>query len=110
MALYCGNNAAHPDLVSGRSARGTRYQCFIKGIGIGKALPRVNKQPYIPIDPRKVYCGKSDNLVAGYAIMGNAAMCLQKGVGVGRAINSISPKRSKKKSPNRRSPKRRAKK
>ena len=86
--IYCGNNAQNPGLVSGDRHLGTRYRCFRKGIGVGRNLPVDPSYagPYTPIDPRRTYCGKSNEMPGGYDIMGNPPMCLQKGVGLGKVM------------------------
>lgn len=103
--MYCGNNGNDPDIRSGRKQIGNRYSCFKQGIGIGLNLP-VDPSfmyEYIPIDSRKMYCGKSNILPVGYDILGNNSMCLQKGVGVGKGIKADKERkivRSKRKSRN----------
>ena len=37
--MYCGNNADHPDLLSGNKVIGNRYGCLMKGIGRGLHQP-----------------------------------------------------------------------
>jgi hypothetical protein len=83
--MYCGNNKKHPDVVSKKKKIGSPYECFRKGIGIGKSLP-VNDVDYAPIKSIRIYCGKSKKLPDGYEIAGNNPMCLQKGVGVGKRL------------------------
>lgn len=86
--IYCGNNAANPQLVNGQLQLGTRYGCLKKGIGRGLRMP-VDPEysgEYIPIDNRKMYCGNKPNLPTGYDVMGNLPQCLQKGVGVGKRM------------------------
>lgn len=80
--VYCGNNR----LNTTGNPIGSRYQCFKKGIGVGKTLPcdgSISDQ-YEAIDNRKVWCGRRNSLPAGYDILGNLPMCLQKGVGMGK--------------------------
>jgi len=88
--MYCGNNRRHPDLRAGRKVIGNRYDCFRRGVGVGLSLPYdpsyLNR--YVPIDPRKIYCGKSDRLPENYHILGSNPMCYTKGVGVGRTLKA----------------------
>jgi len=84
MTVYCGNNR----LNNTGNTVGTRYECFKKGIGVGKTLP-CDGGPFSPLDDRKVWCGKGEELPRGYDILGNLPMCLQKGVGVGRSMSCI---------------------
>jgi len=98
--MYCGNNAEDPDLKQGRKKRGTRYECLQKGIGVGLSLPFDDKysKKYVPIDRRKIWCGKSNKLPDDYDLMGSTGMCYTKGVGIGRSIKAKkkgSKKRSK---------------
>lgn len=88
--IYCGNNARDLELRSGRKRRGNRYQCMKKGIGVGMSLPFDNTYAtrYVPIDRRKIWCGKSNQLPAGYDILGTTGMCYTKGVGIGRSIKA----------------------
>lgn len=90
MSIYCGNNRNNPDLVSGRKRLGTRYECFRKGVGVGRNLPydKAYSTPYIPIDDFKVYCGKKTRLPPGYDRMGSASQCLHKGIGVGKSLRA----------------------
>ena len=88
MPIYCGNNLNDPKLTSGTHNIGTNYQCLRKGIGVGINLPYdpSYSRPYIPIDNRKFYCGKSRRLPRGrgYFAIGSPSKCLQKGVGIGK--------------------------
>ena len=88
--IYCGNNAANIDLITGNSILGTRYECLKKGIGKGMNMPPdpTYTGQYIPIDERKMYCGTNPNLPNDYDYMGNLPHCLQKGVGIGKKLVS----------------------
>lgn len=106
MSLYCGNN-----LASSRRKRkrvGSRYECLKQGIGLGLSLPVDSDYSleYVPIDERKFYCGKREELPDGYDVMGNSFLCHLKGIGIGKMKRAQSRKRksSRKKS---RKPKRR---
>ena len=81
--ISCSNNKY-------RGAKGTRYDCFRKGVGIGLSQPvdKSYRNRYSPRDKRKVYCGKARRLPQKYDIMGNLPMCLQKGVGVGKTMKA----------------------
>ena len=81
--ISCSNNKY-------RGNKGTRYDCFRKGVGIGLSQPvdKSYRDRYSPIDKRKVYCGKARRLPQKYDIMGNLPMCLQKGVGVGKTMKA----------------------
>ena len=81
--ISCSNNKY-------RGVKGTRYDCFRKGVGIGLNQPvdKSYRNKYSPIDKRKVYCGKARRLPQKYDIMGNLPMCLQKGVGVGKTMKA----------------------
>ena len=70
--------------------KGTRYDCFRKGVGIGlnQPLDKSYRNRYSPRDKRKLYCGKARRLPQKYDIMGNLPMCLQKGVGVGKTMKA----------------------
>lgn len=102
--MYCGNNARSLEIRKQGKKIGTRYTCFRRGVGIGLGLPYDPSYAtrYVPIDKRKVYCGKSDKLPQGYDMMGNNPMCMRKGVGVGRSLKAkkhrknTPPKRSRK--------------
>jgi hypothetical protein len=89
--MYCGNNSQHKDLLSGKSHLGNRYDCLRKGIGKGMNLPVDSNYlgPYSPIDKRKVYCGKDDNLPDDYDLMGTLPHCLQKGIGIGKLQKAL---------------------
>lgn len=82
--VYCGNNRNSPELK--KKSIGTRYECFKKGFGVGYHLPYDPryKEPFSPIDKRKLYCGNKSTLPSGYHIMGSNPMCLQKGVSIGK--------------------------
>ena len=85
---YCGNKANFAGLFSGSHVLGTNYQCLRKGIGVGLNLPvdASYGSPYIPIDSRKFYCGKSLLIPSRkYFAIGSPAKCLSIGVGVGKA-------------------------
>ena len=88
--IYCGNNAANTELLSGNSILGTRYECLKKGIGRGMNMPLdpTYGGQYIPIDERKMYCGTKNDLPKDYDYMGNLPHCLQKGVGIGKGLIS----------------------
>jgi hypothetical protein len=88
--IYCGNNLLDPDVVSGRSVLGNRYQCLRKGIGTGLNLPFDEKYrgPYQPVDDRKIYCGLNNNLPLNYFAFGSNHNCLQKGVAIGKSIKA----------------------
>jgi hypothetical protein len=92
--IYCGNNSLAPELTSRQKRRGTRHECFKKGIGIGKHLPVDDSYngPFAPIDARKIYCGTANRLPRGYHSLGNAPTCLQKGVSVGKKIHAEEQK------------------
>ncbi len=96
--LYCGNNARNPDVRSGKKQIGSRYECFRRGVGIGLGLPYDPNfsARFVPIDKRKIYCGKQDELPNGYDIMGNSSLCMRKGVGVGRSIKAKRQRQGKK--------------
>ena len=101
--IYCGNNSLSKELTSKKKRRGSRFQCFRKGVGIGLAQPldKSYLSKYKAIDKRKLYCGKARSLPDGYNIMGSSSMCLQRGVGVGKTLKakkSKSRKKSRKKS------------
>jgi hypothetical protein len=87
--MYCGNNRNSKELKNGKRI-GSRYQCLKKGIGVGMGLPLDLDylQEYIPIDARKIYCGKAPRLPEGYDILGTSHMCYTKGVGVGRTMKA----------------------
>ena len=96
--MYCGNNRRSLAIRRDGKVIGTRYQCFQRGVGIGLNLPYDPNYAtrYVPIDDRKIYCGKKDRLPKGYDIMGNSSMCIRKGVGVGL---SLKAKRHRKNTP-----------
>jgi hypothetical protein len=91
--IYCGNNSLSKELTS-KKKRGSRFECFRKGVGIGLAQPldKSYLSKYKAIDKRKMYCGKARSLPDGYSIMGSSSMCLQHGVGIGKKMKA---KRSK---------------
>ena len=84
--IYCGNNALHPDLVSGRAVIGSKHRCLKKGFGAGYYSPvDLNfLNEYQPIDNRKVYCGNKENVPEGYDRHGNSPSCFQKGFASGK--------------------------
>lgn len=83
---YCGGNALDPKLKKLGWRAGTNYECFRKGIGVGKAQP-TDPGPYRPLYPKQnVYCGTSEILPRGFDVMGTPPECLKKGVGVGKMI------------------------
>ena len=92
--IYCGNNSLSKELTSKKKRRGTRFECFRKGVGLGLAQPldKSYLSKYKAIDKRKMYCGKARSLPDGYSIMGSSSMCLQHGVGIGKKLKA---KRSK---------------
>lgn len=96
--MYCGNNRRNPDVLSGQKIIGNRYGCFKQGIGIGRHLPYdpAYGNRFVPVDSRKIYCGKAKVIPAGYDYMGSNTMCLQKGVGVGKAITAKEQRKGKK--------------
>ena len=105
--MYCGNNRNSPQLRLRGQTIGDRYRCLKKGIGVGKYLLPLDPDyelDYIPIDNRRIYCGRDLVLPDGYDIMGNNGMCFKIGVGVGRAIKA-KKKKSKRKSPKKKSKK-----
>lgn len=58
--MYCGNNRNSKQVKNGNKI-GSRYECLKKGIGVGMNLPLDLDylDEYIPIDSRKIYCGKA---------------------------------------------------
>lgn len=88
--LYCGNNAADPDLVNGKKIMGTRYGCMKRGIGVGLHLPYNPNYlgDYDPIDDTKVYCGNKPDLPVDYDRFGNLPQCQSKGVGIGMKLRA----------------------
>ena len=102
--IYCGNNSLSKELTSKKKRRGSRFECFRKGVGLGLAQPldKSYLSKYKAIDKRKMYCGKSRGLPDGYSIMGNAPMCLQHGVGIGKKLKAKRSK-SRRKSPKKKS-------
>ena len=95
--MYCGNNRRSPELRTKR--RGTRYECFRKGVGVGLSLPYDPDygNGYAPIDNLSLYCGKSRRLPAGYDAMGTNPICLQKGVAIGKVQKAKKEKAKKRK-------------
>jgi hypothetical protein len=89
--MYCGNNSENPDLLSGKLQIGNRYGCLRKGIGKGLHMPIDENYlgPYSPIDKRKVYCGKQDDIPDSYDIIGSLPHCLQKGIGIGKLKKAL---------------------
>ena len=104
--IYCGNNSLSKELTSKKKRRGSRFECFRKGVGLGLAQPldKSYLSKYKAIDKRKMYCGKARSLPGGYSIMGSSSMCLQHGVGIGKKLKA---KRSKSRRKSRRKSKRR---
>ena len=96
--MYCGNNKNSKAVKDGKKI-GTRYECLKKGIGVGLHLPLDLEylNEYIPIDSRKIYCGKSPRLPEGYDLLGNSHMCYTKGIGVGRTMKAKKSKKKMKK-------------
>jgi hypothetical protein len=84
--MYCGNNAKHPSLRKGKAVVGTRYGCLLKGkqLGLSQPVDKSFREPYEPIDDRKVYCGDKDRLPEGYDHFGKLYSCFLKGVGWGK--------------------------
>lgn len=78
--VYCGNNRFQLR----NQELGTRYQCFKKGIGVGKNLGRQRYEPIDAVD--KIYCGNRNILPRNYDYIGSRVECLQRGVGVGRSL------------------------
>jgi hypothetical protein len=96
MSIYCGNNRASLELRKKGTKIGNRYDCFRKGVGVGLNLdydPTYSTR-FVPIDARKIYCGKLTRLPEGYHIMGNNPICLQKGIGVGKTLKAKKPKKT----------------
>lgn len=89
--IYCGNNALHPDLISGVAIAGSKFRCMKKGYGAGYYGPidLTVLNDYRPIDDRKIYCGNKDNIPAGYDRHGNAPSCFQKGFYVGKRARAL---------------------
>ena len=91
---YCGNKANFTGLINGTHIIGTNYQCLRKGIGVGLHLPYDNNYtlPYVPIDNRKYYCGKQQEIpIAGnYFALGSPSKCLSIGIGVGKSQTSLN--------------------
>lgn len=85
--IYCGNNRLYKPLVNGDVVMGTRYECFKKGVGIGKNMePDDFDVDYAPIYNPKIFCGNGNTLPEGYNRLGQPYECLQKGVGVGKGL------------------------
>lgn len=86
--IYCGNNKNNPKLLNGEQIPGTRYQCFKKGVGIGKNMPpSIDDTDYSPLYVKeKIFCGNGNTVPQGYDKLGIPSECLQKGVGVGKKI------------------------
>ena len=84
--MYCGNNALHPEVISGRKIIGTRYKCMQKGINVGlnQPLDLNYNVPFEPIDNRKFYCGNNNILPDGYHDNGTLYHCFTKGIGIGK--------------------------
>ena len=112
--IYCGNNSLSKELTSKKKRRGSRFECFRKGVGLGLAQPldKSYLSKYKAIDKRKMYCGKARSLPDGYSIMGSSSMCLQHGVGIGKKLKakrSKSRRKSRRKSKRRKSKRRKSK-
>jgi hypothetical protein len=103
--MYCGNNRRHIDVRSGLKVIGNRYDCLKKGVAVGQYLPYDPNfaTRFVPIDDRKIYCGKSAVLPAEYDILGNNHICFQKGVGVGKSLKAKSVRKKAKAKKKRRS-------
>jgi hypothetical protein len=88
--IYCGNNAYHPDLLSGDRTLGTRYTCLQKGKDNGYSQPADPNflLPYQPIDATKKYCGNKAALPVGYSRFGGLYECYLKGMGVGKKLKA----------------------
>ena len=84
--IYCGNNRENTELKNGNVQLGTIYSCLRKGIGKGLNEPKdpTYAGKYVPIDKRKIYCGKQHTLPDNYDSVGNLPQCLQKGIGIGK--------------------------
>lgn len=84
--MYCGNNKLFKGLVDGTHEVGSNYNCLRRGIGVGlnKPIGDTFTSEYEPIDSRKYYCGKKDNLPDdSYDSHGSPSKCLRIGVGIG---------------------------
>lgn len=81
--IYCGTQEQLPPEYT---AKGTRYQCLRKGVGVGLHLPRERidalKEGGDKNKP-KTYCGNSQVLPPDYVSFATPYACLRKGVGVG---------------------------
>ena len=89
--MYCGNNAKDPGLLSGQKVLGTSYECFRRGVGVGKNLPRAELEvDYEAIHKNRIFCGKKfgPEREGKYDRMGTPSECLRKGV-----IGNITRKR-----------------
>ena len=87
--MYCGNNAKDPGLLSGQKVLGTSYECFRRGVGVGKNLPRAELEvDYEAIHKNRIFCGKKfgPEREGKYDRMGTPSECLRKGVGVGKGL------------------------
>ena len=86
MSFYCGNNALDSRLISGDKILGTRYDCLRSGYGRGMHEPVDLRfiQEYSPIDPRKYYCGNSNELPNNYHDFGSLHGCFLKGFGIAK--------------------------
>jgi hypothetical protein len=87
MSFYCGNNAKAPEIVSRRKRIGTAYECFRRGVGVGKNLP-AEEGEYEAIYSPNIFCGKKfgPEQKKKYERMGSPSECLRKGVGVGKSL------------------------
>lgn len=110
--IYCGNNAEHPHLRSGKKIIGTRYQCLQKGLNNGRNMPvdPTFLLPYRPIIKDKKYCGTKNNLPSGYDRFGGLHECYQMGVGVGKRETAKNSKNKRSKRKNKRKSIRKSKK
>lgn len=93
MSYYCGNN--HTVAFIRQQPIGNRYQCLQQGIGKG-INSKINKEyalPFFPIDNRKIYCGRRNQLPNGYHWIGRNSDCFQKGFGLGQ-LNALETRRS----------------
>lgn len=87
VAIYCGNNRRHPDLMSGRKVIGSRYKCFKKGFGQGLKEPVLNRlDEYEPIDQTRIYCGDKRALPERADRFGTPSECLRKGFGAAQKV------------------------
>jgi len=98
MSFYCGNNALDARLASGEKILGTRYDCLRSGYGRGIHEPVDLRfiQDYSPIDPRKYYCGNSNELPNNYHDFGSLHGCFLKGFGIAKKNKAEKEDKKKK--------------